>query len=211
MPFTMTSVERLYGLYRAIDYIEKNKIEGDVVEAGVWKGGSSMMAALALKQAGNTGRKIWMYDTYEGMSEPTEKDISWKNEKVKENWEEIKSTNDHIMCISSLDEVQQNVFSTKYPQGNLLFVKGKVEETIPQQMPSRIALLRLDTDWYESTYHELKHLFPLLAENGVLIIDDYGYWKGAREAVDQYFQEQGIKPLLHRLDHTGRMMIKLKK
>ena len=207
----MTSVERLYGLYRAIDYIEKNKIEGDVVEAGVWKGGSSMMAALALKQAGNTGRKIWMYDTYEGMSEPTEKDISWKNEKVKENWEEIKSTNDHIMCISSLDEVQQNVFSTKYPQGNLLFVKGKVEETIPQQMPSRIALLRLDTDWYESTYHELKHLFPLLAENGVLIIDDYGYWKGAREAVDQYFQEQGIKPLLHRLDHTGRMMIKLKK
>ena len=76
-------------------------------------------------------------------------------------------------------------------------------------MPKQIALLRLNTDWFESTYHELVHLYPLLSKGGVLIIDDYGHWQGARKAVDTYFKEQGIYPLLHRIDYTGRIMQKL--
>ena len=79
------------------------------------------------------------------------------------------------------------------------FVRGKVEDTIPKNMPEKIALLRLDTDWYESTYHELKYLFPLLSKNGVLIIDDYGHWKGAKKAVDQYFGENNIQIFLKKI------------
>jgi len=204
---TMTSVERMYSLYLACNYVVKNKIEGDIVECGVWKGGSSMMAALTLLNSNDTTRKLFLYDTYEGMSEPTDKDVSFRNEKMKDNWQSVKQ-DEKVFCYSTLEEVEQNLFSTGYPRENLVFVKGKVEETIPATIPQKISLLRLDTDWYESTYHELKNLFPLLEKGGVLIIDDYGHWKGAREAVDQYFREINLKPLLQRIDYTGRMMIK---
>jgi len=98
--------------------------------------------------------------------------------------------------------------STKYPKDNLIFVKGKVENTIPAIIPDKISILRLDTDWYESTYHELVYLFPKLVKDGVLIIDDYGHWKGAREAINRYFQEKKIKILLNRIDYTSRIAIK---
>jgi hypothetical protein len=84
-----------------------------------------------------------------------------------------------------------------------------VEETIPQHAPEQISVLRLDTDWYSSTKHELMHLFPRLSKNGVLIIDDYGHWAGARKAVDEYFADQTIQPLLNRIDQTGRACIKV--
>jgi predicted kinase len=87
-------------------------------------------------------------------------------------------------------------------------VKGKVEETLPGAIPEKISILRLDTDWYESTYHELVHLYPLLTVNGFLIVDDYGYWKGAREAVDKYFEENGVKIFMNRLDNSARGGIK---
>ena len=83
------------------------------------------------------------------------------------------------------------------------FVEGKVEDTIPAHAPERIALLRLDTDWYESTRHELEHLYPRLSRGGVLIIDDYGHWQGARQAVDEYFGDAHAA-LLNRIDYTAR-------
>jgi O-methyltransferase len=101
------------------------------------------------------------------------------------------------------------MLSTGYPEENLIFVKGKVENTIPGVTPDRICLLRLDTDWYESTYHELNYLFPRLSVNGVIIIDDYGHWQGAREAVDKYFQAKNVKILLNRIDYSGRVGIKV--
>ena len=78
----------------------------------------------------------------------------------------------------------------------------------PAASPPSIALLRLDTDWYESTYHELVHLYPRLSVGGILIIDDYGYWQGARRAVDRYFAEQGTRVFLSRIDETGRLAVK---
>jgi hypothetical protein len=207
-PFTMTSIERMYSLHQACKYIAHNKIEGDIVECGVWKGGSSMMAALTLAGLKDTQRKIYLYDTYEGMSAPTEKDVSYRNEAMKEQWEHIKKE-DKVFAYSPLEEVRKNLTATGYPPENLLFIKGKVEDTIPGQVPNQIALLRLDTDWYESTYHELKHLFPLVTRYGIVIIDDYGHWKGSREATDTYFTEMGIHPLLHRIDYSGRIMIKI--
>jgi len=107
-----------------------------------------------------------------------------------------------------LDEVKKNVYGTGYPQDKIHFVKGKVEDTIPGTMPNQIALLRLDTDWYQSTMHELTHLFPLLQAKGVLIIDDYGHWQGAGKAVDEYFADKQISILLNRIDYSGRIAIK---
>ena len=107
------------------------------------------------------------------------------------------------------EKIQENMFATGYGKDKFHFIKGKVEDTLPGQNPGPIALLRLDTDWYESTYHELVHLYPLLVKNGILIIDDYGHFKGAKEAVEQYFQEQRLHPLLHRLDYTGRLVMKI--
>lgn len=108
-----------------------------------------------------------------------------------------------------LEAVKRVVLGTGYDEQNVVFVKGKIEETVPAQVPERIALLRLDTDWYESTRHELVHLFPRLVRGGVLIIDDYGHWQGARKATDEYFRENGISLLLNRIDFSARIGIKL--
>src|SRR5690606_23062787 len=95
-----------------------------------------------------------------------------------------------------------------YPAGNIRYVAGKVEDTIPAVIPDKIAILRLDTDWYSSTKHELVHLFPKLSNGGILIIDDYGHWEGARKAVDEYFEETGTRIYLSRIDETGRVAVK---
>lgn len=208
-PFTMTSVERMYALYKAIEYIAKKKIAGDLVECGTWRGGSAMMMLLTLMKWGDTSRNVFLYDTYEGMSAPTEKDINYSGEKAEKLLREsIVDKENSVWCLASLEDVKKNIGSIKYPAEQIHFIKGKVEDTIPQMMPSKISLLRLDTDWYESTYHELKYLYPLLIQNGVLIIDDYGHWKGAREATDQYFNDQKEIILLNRIDYTGRIAIK---
>lgn len=209
-PFTMTSIERMYALYKSIQYIAQNKIQGDFVECGVWRGGSSMMIALSLLKFGLTDRKIYLYDTYEGMSEPTEADKDFRGEAantlLKAN---VKDKENSVWCLAGIDDVRQNMRFTQYPTELVHFIKGKVEDTLPQQSPSApLALLRLDTDWYESTRHELIHLYPLLQGQGVLILDDYGYWQGAKKAVDEYFEIHPPLPLLNRIDGTGRLAIK---
>jgi len=206
--YTMTSIERMFSLYKTIEYIAKFKISGDIVECGVWKGGSMMLAALSLIKFNDISRKIYLYDTYEGMSEPTLHDIRiYDNYKAKNKWHQLKKSN-LKWDYASLEEVKKNLYSTKYRKENLKFIKGKVEETIPKTIPEKIAILRLDTDWYESTYHELSHLFPKIVKYGILILDDYGHWKGAKEATDKYFRENNIKIFLNRIDNTGRIAIK---
>jgi hypothetical protein len=203
-PYSMTSWERLYSAYLAIDYVHANGIRGAVVECGVWKGGSSMMMAHALRQRGDVARELYLFDTFAGMTEPTKDDGA----RAHRMWAANQQKDVNTFCYSPLDEVKANMRSTEYPESKLHFVQGPVEKTIPGTLPDEIAVLRLDTDWYESTYHELTHLYPRLAKNGVLIIDDYGEWEGARRAVDQYFGEQKMKPLLTRVDETGRVAIK---
>lgn len=205
---TMTSVERMYALYHATQHVAKNSIPGAIVECGVWKGGSSMVAAYALLGSGDSARAMYLYDTFEGMAEPAERDIDYARRAAATEWRDSQRENHNAWCYSPLEEVQANVYSTGYPREKIVFVKGKVEETIPDVLPDRIAVLRLDTDWYESTYHELTHLFPRLSPDGILIVDDYGHWQGCREAVDQYFSEHKIKILLSRIDYTGRVAVK---
>ena len=97
---------------------------------------------------------------------------------------------------------------TGYDPARMHFVKGDVLETVPQEAPERIALLRLDTDWYESTRHELDHLYARLSPGGILIIDDYGHWRGARRAVDEFIEKHRLRLFLNRIDYTGRLAIK---
>lgn len=202
-PFTMTSVERIVCLINAVTYIADNKIAGDIAECGVWRGGSMMTVALTLLARGDTSRNLYLYDTFEGMSAPTEVDVNLDGlsaqshiAKTTEKW-----------CYASIEDVRQNILSTGYPEDKIYLVKGKVEETIPKTLPANLSLLRLDTDWYESTKHELNYLSPLLAPEGVLVIDDYGHWQGAKKAVDEYFAERNRKIYLHRIDYTGRIAV----
>lgn len=210
-PYTMTSMEKMYALHQAIKYIIKAKIPGDFVECGVWKGGSSMVIALTLLEIGEENRKIYLYDTFEGMPAPTKQDKKISdNIPAEAKWKKSKKKDHNEWAFSPIDEVKKNMSLTKYPPKNLIFVKGKVEDTIPKTKPSSIALLRLDTDWYESTKHELVNLFPILSVNGVLIIDDYGSFAGSKKAVDEYFDKNISPILLTRMDYRGRLAIKLK-
>jgi O-methyltransferase len=207
--YTMTSPERMYALWQALRHLQATGIEGDVVECGVWRGGSSMLAAATLGELGDSARNLWLYDTFEGMSEPGAEDVDFAGEHMTEVWDQHRDDQDSpILCYSTLDEVRANMATTGFPAERTHFVEGKVEDTIPGQAPERIALLRLDTDWFASTRHELVHLYPRLAPGGVLIVDDYGHWQGARQAVDGYFAEQGVSLLLSRIDYTGRMAVK---
>ena len=208
-PYTMTSPERMYALYQAVNHVRAAGIPGAVVECGVWRGGSSMLAAATLLRAGDVDRDLWLYDTFQGMSEPGEEDVDITGQRMRDVWSRHRDDRDSpLLCFNSLEEVRANMASVGYPADRVHLITGKVEDTIPGAAPDRIAILRLDTDWYESTKHELDHLFPRIAPGGVLIVDDYGHWQGARQAVERYLSEHGITILLNRIDYTGRIAVK---
>jgi len=207
-PYTMTvlrGIEPSYSLYKAVQYVVENKIPGDFVECGVWRGGSVILMALALAHFGDTSRKIFLYDTFTGMTKPDEKDVDWNGLNLQEKWKKDSTSWGYG---GSLEEVRKNVYASNYPKDNFVFVKGPVEQTLPETMPENIALLRLDTDWYASTYHELVHLYPTLSAGGILIIDDYGWCRGARTATDKYIKENKLNLFLSRIDESVRLAVK---
>ena len=210
-PYTMTSPERIYALYNSVKYILDNNIAGDFVECGVWRGGSSMIVAKMLQNRGINNRRLYLYDTFEGMSEPTEKDVDFRGKNADDLLKQgIEDKENSVWCLADIKDVETNIKLTGFPLELVNLIKGKVEDTIPQTIPEgEIALLRLDTDWYDSTRHELIHLYPKLIRNGVLIIDDYGHWEGCRKAVDEYIKDNKVNILLNRIDYTGRIGIKV--
>jgi O-methyltransferase len=204
-PYTMTTLERVLAAIRASVHVSENKIPGDIVECGVWRGGSSMAIARTLQELGDTSRTLYLFDTFEGMNEPTVDDMDHHGEAASSRLATMPKGEGNIWARASIEDVRSNLGTTGYPSERMIYVKGPVEQTIPGTSPQAIALLRLDTDWYESTRHELIHLYPRLSPGGVLIIDDYGHWQGARKAVDEYF---GGRQFLSRIDYTGRLAIK---
>jgi len=208
-PYTMTSMQRMYALYESIRYVVRAGILGAFVECGVWKGGSAMLAARTLSALGAADRDLYLYDTFAGMSLPGEVDVDVHQRPARVTWDRLRRDDKNEWCYASLDEVRTNMSSTGYPPGAIHYVKGLVEETIPASAPASISILRLDTDWYESTRHELIHLFPLLVTGGVLILDDYGFWEGHRRAVDEYFTARAERILLQRIDSVGRVAVKM--
>ena len=210
-PYTMTvndGLETTYALFQAVRYIAQNRIPGDIVECGVWRGGSMMLVAHALQHFGDTGRQLHLYDTYAGMTEPDDIDIDFDNQAIRPLWIEARKTGGLMGFGGAVDEVKANLRLTGYPEPQMRFIAGDVLQTIPAQSPPRIALLRLDTDWYRSTLHELQHLYDRIVPNGVLIVDDYGWCRGARQATDEFFRDRPFKPMMHRVDQGPRMIIK---
>ena len=214
-PYTMTGELRVESLLKSVRHVLDAGIPGAFVECGVWKGGSILAMILQLQELGCDDRDIYLYDTFEGMSEPTAVDVSAYNDSALDALADVPKGErlyDHYFNADVFNEdlVKALLFDTGYPKHRLHFVKGKVEDTIPATIPDDIAILRLDTDWYESTRHEMLHLYPRLAKGGILIIDDYGHWEGAKIAVEEYFSQLGeAKPLLHRIDYAGRIAHKL--
>lgn len=214
-PYTMTSAERIAALLGGVDHVVRRGLPGAFAECGVWRGGSVLAMALRLIELGDTSRELYLYDTFEGMTAPTEHDQSRYDGSALKTWEQAEGAGqkawDNMFnpSVFGLEQVRQVLLSSGYPEARLHLVQGTVESTIPAQSPGPLALLRLDTDWYESTRHEMQHLYPLLVQGGVLIIDDYGHWDGCRKAVDEYFAS-GVTPplLLGRVDYTGRIAVK---
>lgn len=205
-PWTMTSPEKLNALVYAVRYVTRHRVPGDVVECGVWRGGSMLAVAKTLIEAGDTDRHLHLYDTFEGMSEPTEHDRRHDGRSASE----MLAASDRsagVWAYASLEDVRATMGQSAYPADRIHYYKGKVEDTIPGDVPDRISILRLDTDWYESTRHELTHLWPRLVPGGVLLLDDYGWWDGARRAVDEWLTETDPQLLLLRMDE-GRIAVK---
>jgi O-methyltransferase len=207
-PYTKTTALELYNLYEAVKYVLAGGIAGDLVECGVWKGGSCMMMLLTLLQQGERTRRLYLYDTFQGMPDSGPEDVTYQGFGA-ETRRRRKATRspEGKWTHAPFDEVRRVVLSTGYPEDRLVFVRGKVEDTIPGTVPEKIAILRLDTDFYASTRHELEHLYPRLSRGGVLIIDDYDYWQGARQATDEYFGTARSRLLLFRMD-VGRLILK---
>jgi hypothetical protein len=206
-PYTMTTPPRIYALARAVEYAAKAPVQGALVECGVWRGGSVMAMALTLLRLGVTDRDLYLFDTFAGMTEPGEEDVKHTGERAADLLAAA-SRESHDWAVASIDQVRDAVLSVGYPENRIHFVQGPVEGTLPASAPAEIALLRLDTDWYASTKHALVHLYPRLARGGVLIIDDYAYWQGARQAVDEYMRENDLALLLNRIDYTARIAVR---
>jgi hypothetical protein len=202
-PYTKSSPQRLEAMIGALGWVDGLDIQGDIVECGVWRGGNIILARKASPE-----RVCWLYDTFEGMTEPGPLDvkksgyaaaISYKTKKAKgKAWDKV-----------TLDDARANFAATDtLDEDKLRFVVGPVEQTLldPANLPERIAVLRLDTDWYESTKAEMAALYPRLAPGGILIVDDYGHWMGAQRAVKEYFG--GNAPDMTSIDYTAVSFIK---
>jgi O-methyltransferase len=203
-PYTMTSPEAVYALEAAVRHVVARGVPGDVVECGVWRGGSMLAVARTLLDLGRTDVDLYLYDTFDGMPPPGEQDVRWTGETA----EQLLATErgreaDLLRARAGIEEVRAALATVPYPAARVHLVEGKVQDTIPERAPETISVLRLDTDWYDSNRHELRHLYPRLASGGVLILDDYGWWSGVRSAVDEYFAEHPPAPLLVRIDDSG--------
>jgi len=212
-PFTLTPPERVVALIEAVRYLSRAGIAGSIVECGVWRGGSMMAAALTLLGLGDTRRELVLLDTFTGMTDPSEHDVDLNGQSARELLA-VGGSPDNVLwdhapafACAPLDDVRMRLESTGYPIEQLRFVPGRVEDTIPEHAPHQIALLRLDTDWYESTRHELEHLFPRVVNGGVVLIDDYCHGDGARKATDEYLEGHHLNLLFSRIDYSARMAV----
>ncbi len=192
---TMCSNARLRGLYRALRYVVSRDLAGDVVECGAAQGGSAALMALTLRQL-QSRRKLWVFDTFGGLPAPSSEDPDFELADL------FTGT-----CIGTVSEVRA-LFQQLGVVEDVEFVKGLFQETLPVTPVPSIAVLHIDGDWYESVKVGLECLYDKVVPHGVIQLDDYGYWKGARKAVDEFFERRGIQARLKRLDYSGRFLIK---
>ena len=204
--WTMTGPEKVNALILAVRYVARHQIPGDIVECGVWRGGSMQAVARTLIAAGDTSRDLYLFDTFEGMPPPSEDDRRHDGRAAADLLASSSRTA-NVWAVATLDDVRTGMSQVGYPAPRVHYVPGLVEDTVPGQAPEQISILRLDTDWYASTRHELETLYPRLVSGGVLLLDDYGWWQGARKAVDEFLDATGERLLLLRMG-SGRIAVK---
>lgn len=202
-PYTMSGYKRLSNVYQLANAIEKKNIKGAFVECGVWKGGCSAIMAYIAKKTGSN-RKIWLFDSFEGLPEPTKEDglmaQQYAENKAAGKLKSIEK------CVGPLEDVNKVMFEVlKLKKENIVIKKGWFQNSLPREKENigPIAILRLDGDWYESTKVCLDNLYDKVIIGGYIIIDDYGHWEGAKRALEDFFKERGIKPNLVKIDYTG--------
>ena len=207
LKYSCTNKIKMWALINSINYVSNKNIKGDFVECGVWKGGNLILYNL-LNQKKNLNKKIYGYDTFEGMPLPGRYDFKYDGRSAIDLYNQRTKSNNGWMK-STFDEVEKNILK-ECPTHNTNLIKGKVEDTLlnDKNIPEKISILRLDTDFYESTKIELEILFPKLERGGILIIDDYGHWKGSKKAVDEYFDLKNNFKWFHRIDYASRLYIK---
>jgi O-methyltransferase len=207
---SMCSTQNLYSTALSCKYVVDRNIEGDFVECGVYRGGNAIIAAHIFKAYG-IHKKVFLFDTFKGMTEPTKFDSKTGSQiNASHKYARTKKSSDFSKwAYASLSEVKEN-FKKLNLENNIQFIIGDVLETLntTSNIPSQISILRLDTDWYESTIKELECLYKNLVPNGILIVDDYGSWTGVKKAVDEYFSGNIQKPFFSFIDSAARIAIK---
>jgi O-methyltransferase len=167
-------------------------IHGDIVECGVFNGGSAATLALLWKQ---TAGQIWLYDSFAGMPEPSALD-------QEEAYKAIGA------CIGSEDNVHQAMTISGIARNQYLIRKGQFEDTFLLPLPTQIALLHIDSDWYQNVLLCLDTFYDLVVEDGVVLLDDYGHWEGARAAFYDFVERRRLRPLVERFGHAQLFWIK---
>jgi O-methyltransferase len=207
---TMVSDERLFATMLACKHIVECGIDGAFVECGVWRGGNAVLAAGVFKLYG-APRKVYLFDTFAGMTMPSQLDIeAHSGEAARGRYLSSQTESHNAWCYASVSDVEDAFRKAGLLDSHIVFVQGDVLSTlsVPENLPASIAVLRLDTDWYASTRMELETLYPRLSIGGVLMIDDYGYWTGSRKATDEFFARTP-RPFLQYIDETGRAGVKV--
>jgi len=198
---SIVSDERLFATLMACQYVAMGNVEGDFVECGVYRGGNSIIAADVYRRSAPY-KSVWLFDTYAGMSNPTDIDVSSEGVPAKIKYLKNQREPCNKWQYAAIEEVRAEFAKVFLLTPNVRFVKGDVLNTLCNgPLPDKISVLRLDTDWYESTKLELEVLYPRLVSGGVLIIDDYGSWAGSRKAVDEYFSNFP-RPFLQCCDYS---------
>lgn len=185
----------------AVQYVIKNNIDGVFIECGVGDGQFERIWINELKKY-NTVRDIYMYDTFSGLTMPGKYDYtcekaSWNMNKdeVLKTWEkQIIDDKTNGWCYTPLEKVKESLEMTGYPSNKLHYIVGDVLQTLqhPENIPDKIAILRLDTDWYESSKFELEQMYDSVVRGGLIIFDDYYHWDGQRRATDEFFTARNL-------------------
>ncbi len=208
--FSMAGHRRMSALVAAVDHCVRENIAGDFVECGVWRGGSALAIALKLEQLGATDRNLWLFDTFAGMTAPGSSDVEASTGRTARELMNVTQVGDgnNVWAYATIDDVRDTMSLANFPDERVRYVVGDVSKTLLANVPEAISLLRLDTDFYASTKIELEVLYPRVADRGLVIVDDYGHWFGARTASDEFFEQLRVRPLMIPLDYSGRMVVK---
>lgn len=190
----MIGLARLDNLQYCVEHVIRNGVPGDLIEAGAWRGGSSIFMCAVLKAYGVTDRVIWVADSFSGLPAPNP-------DKYPADRGDIHHTIGLLKV--PLEEVKSNFSKYDLLDEKVRFLKGWFNETLPSAPIERLAVLRIDADMYQSTMDALTSMYPKLSTGGYVIIDDYGAIGACKAAVDDFRAANAIKDTIRRVDWTG--------